>query len=157
MPETAIIIEIGLVVTCDAHRRTGPMALLVRNGRIAEIVSRSETLRARYPAAEIIDASSRVVVPGFVDAHYHGESFVLRHWTTTVPYGDWPRHPKTKKILSHVHREISSERLGIFYRLAYFAALRAGITFINEYGINNLDLPFLAALEGFRRTDLQGM
>jgi 5-methylthioadenosine/S-adenosylhomocysteine deaminase len=157
MSEPAIIIENGVVVTCDAHRSAGPMALLVRNGRIGEIAQRGETLRARYPFAEVIDASSRVIVPGFVDAHFHGESFVLRHWTTGVPYGDWTRHPKTKQILSHVQRELSAERLGIFYRLAYFAALRAGITFINEYGINNLDLPFQAALEGFRRSDVQGM
>ncbi len=157
MSESALIIENGFVVTLDAHRRAGPMAILVRNGRVAELAPRSEVLRARYPFAESIDASSRIIVPGFVDAHYHGESFILRHWTPHVPYGDWWRHPKTKLLLSHVHRELSAERLATFYRLAYFAALRVGITYINEYGINNLDLPFVAALEGFRRTDVQGM
>lgn len=157
MPESLKIIENGLVVTCDAHRRVGPMALLVRNDRIAEIAPHAESFRVRYPVAEVLDASGRVVVPGFIDAHYHGESFILRHWTTSVPCGDWMHHPKTREILSHVHRELSAERLGIFYRLAYFAALRAGITFVNEFGINNLDLPFLAAVDGFRRTDLHGM
>jgi cytosine/adenosine deaminase-related metal-dependent hydrolase len=157
MPESVKIIENGLVVTCDDHRRVGLLALLIRNDRIAEISSQPEPLKARYPSAEVIDASSRVVLPGFVDAHYHGESFVLRHWTTSVPYGNWLRHPITKPILSHVHREISTDRLAVFYRLAYFAALRAGVTFVNEFGINNLDLPFLASVEGFRRTDLNGM
>lgn len=157
MPESVKIIENGLFVTCDAHHRVGPMALLIRNDRIAEIAPHAESFRIRHPAAEVFDASARVVVPGFVDAHYHGESFILRHWTTSVPCGEWIHHPKTRDVLAHVHRELSAERLGIFYRLAYFAALRAGITFINEYGINNLDLPFLAAVEGFRRTDLQGI
>lgn len=157
MPDSALIIENGLVVTCDPHRRAGPMALLIRGGRIAEIASRADSLRTRYPFAETLNAAAKVIVPGFVDAHYHGESFVLRHWTTDVPYGEWLRHPKTKHVLSHVHGELSTDRLAVFYRLAYFAALRAGITFINEFGINNLDLPFLAALEGFRRSDLQGM
>jgi len=157
MPESVKIIENGMVVTCDARHRVGPMALLIRGDRIAEIAPHAESFRVRYPAAEVFDASARVVVPGFVDAHYHGESFILRHWTTSIPCGEWIHHPKTRVILSHVHRELSAERLGIFYRLAYFAALRAGITFINEFGINNLDLPFLAAVEGFRRTDLQGM
>jgi len=46
-------------------------ALLVLDGRIAEVGSYND-LRARFPAGiEVVDAGGRVVMPGFVDAHTH--------------------------------------------------------------------------------------
>lgn len=45
-------------------------AVLVQNGRIAALGS-SADLRAAYPGEEQLDASGRVVMPGFVDAHAH--------------------------------------------------------------------------------------
>lgn len=45
-------------------------AVLVRQGVIAE-VGPSAALRAAYPREPALDASGRVVMPGFVDAHTH--------------------------------------------------------------------------------------
>ncbi len=48
---------------------TGPMetSLVVRDGRIVELVSSHE----EPPAAEILDAKGRVVLPGLIDPHIH--------------------------------------------------------------------------------------
>lgn len=48
---------------------TGPMeaGLVVRDGRIVELVSSHE----EPPAAEILDAKGRVVLPGLIDPHIH--------------------------------------------------------------------------------------
>ena len=46
-------------------------AMLVRNGRIAAVGTRSEIERLVSPDTEIVDARGGVVMPGFVDAHTH--------------------------------------------------------------------------------------
>lgn len=45
-------------------------AVLLREGRVAAVGNSSE-LRAAHPDEEQIDASGRVLMPGFVDAHSH--------------------------------------------------------------------------------------
>jgi len=45
-------------------------AVLVRDGRIAAL-GPSQELRAAYPAEPALDASGKVVMPGFVDPHTH--------------------------------------------------------------------------------------
>src|SRR5947209_1010743 len=46
-------------------------AMLVEDGRIVRTGSSDEIARALPADAKIIDASGRVVLPGFVDAHTH--------------------------------------------------------------------------------------
>ena len=52
-------------------RRAFASDVLIEDGRIAEI---APSIAARD--AEIIDASGRVVTPGFIDIHCHGRSGV---------------------------------------------------------------------------------
>lgn len=46
-------------------------AMLVRDGRIAAVGTRAEMEQAASPAAGVVDAGGRIVLPGFVDAHTH--------------------------------------------------------------------------------------
>jgi len=46
-------------------------AMLVRDGRIERVGSRSEIERAASGDVEVVDAGGRIVMPGFVDAHTH--------------------------------------------------------------------------------------
>lgn len=46
-------------------------AMLVSDGRIAQVGTRSEIEPLIDAACEVVDASRRVVLPGFVDAHAH--------------------------------------------------------------------------------------
>ena len=71
MNDSLKIIANGYVLTGDAGRRAGLIALLVRNGRIIEFASNGERLLTRYPQAEFVDASGHAVLPGFVDPHTH--------------------------------------------------------------------------------------
>lgn len=48
--------------------RDGSVA--IRNGRLVA-VGKTEKIRARFESSEIIDASKKVVMPGFVDPHTH--------------------------------------------------------------------------------------
>lgn len=69
------------VVTCasDVPKRGAAMqdvgiisqgAVVVKDGRILAI-GPTESMRERYSAAQIIDASGKVICPGFVDPHTH--------------------------------------------------------------------------------------
>ncbi|GJQ21314.1 MAG: 5-methylthioadenosine/S-adenosylhomocysteine deaminase [Bacteroidia bacterium] len=150
------IIENGFVVTCDGADRAGVMAILVKGDRIAELNPVAAGLRARYPNAEVIDASDKIILPGFVDAHYHGESFALRMWTDRIPLARWNRVAEIRLAFSYLQRTASKEELIPMYRAAYFSALKAGVTTISEFGFDHLDVPFAAAREALRRSDLRG-
>lgn len=156
MSESVKIIENGLVITCDFQGHVGAFAVLVKDDRVAEVNPNAAGLKARYPQAEVIDASEKVIFPGFIDAHYHGESFVLRNWTGGLPVSKWHKYPAVRKALSFVHREATKDELAPMYRTAYFSALKSGITTISEFGFGNLDVPFLAACEAMKRSDLKG-
>ncbi len=157
MADSVKIIQNGYVITCDPYRTMGRSAVLIRNDRIAEFAKTDEGFRARFPGADIIDASDKILFPGFVDAHFHGESFLLRRWTRSVPYTKWSRDASVRRILSYVYREASKDELATMYRPAYFAALKSGITCLSEFGFDNLDLPLVAASEAMKRSDLRGV
>ncbi|MEX0602431.1 MAG: amidohydrolase family protein [Bacteroidota bacterium] len=156
MAHTPTIIENGFVVTCDENRTAGRFALLSKDERIADMAPRADMLKARAPEAEVIDASEKVILPGFVDPHVHGESFLLREWTASVPMVKWQRDPAIRRVLAHVYHSATREDLLVMYRASYFSALKSGVTCLAEFGFDNLDVPLLAAAEAFKRTDLKG-
>jgi 5-methylthioadenosine/S-adenosylhomocysteine deaminase len=156
MTETVKIIENGFVITCDAQRRIGNYTILTKADRIAEISSRGEMLKSLYPAAEVIDASGALVLPGFIDAHVHGESFLLRHFTSNKPLSQWMRDKKIRSAFDFVYKKASPQDLSVIYRLAYFNALRSGVTMVGEFGFDNLDEPLQTAFEAMKRADLRG-
>ena len=156
MSESVKIIENGLVITCDGQGHVGTFAILVKDDRIAEVNPNAAGLKIRYPQAEVIDASEKIIFPGFIDAHYHGESFVLRNWTAGVQASKWHKYPAVRKALAFVYKEASKDELAPLYRTAYFSALKSGITTMSEFGFDNEDGPFLAACEAMKRSDLKG-
>ena len=156
MAESVKIIENGIVVTSDAQRRVGKYAILLKDERIAELNLRADGFKVRFPNAEVIDASEKVLFPGFVDPHYHGESFLLRNWTSGVLFSRWGRENSVRKAFARVYRDATKDDLAALYRAAYFSALKSGVTFLCEFGFDNLDHPFSAAREAMKRADLRG-
>jgi len=57
----------------DGHRYAGPGAVVVRDGRIAEVVTGAhlDDLHDRLHGAREVDLQGGLVAPGFVDAHVH--------------------------------------------------------------------------------------
>ncbi|MBI4417503.1 MAG: amidohydrolase family protein [Ignavibacteriales bacterium] len=150
------IIENGFVVTCDSADHAGYFAILVKGDRIVELNAGSAGLRARYPNAEIVDAAEKAIFPGFVDAHYHGESFALRTWTAGMVMSRWQKQPDIRGVFSYMYRDASKDELVPMYRAAYFTALKAGVTTLSEFGFDHLDIPLAAAREALKRSDLKG-
>jgi predicted amidohydrolase YtcJ len=82
MNDSIKIIENGFVLTGDKQNRAGKLTIIIQNGRITEIGRRADALKATYPNAEVIDSAGKIILPGFVDAHHTGESFILRYLTS---------------------------------------------------------------------------
>jgi cytosine/adenosine deaminase-related metal-dependent hydrolase len=84
------------VVTVDEILGTLPRAdVLVRDGRIAGV---GPDLAAAD--AEVIDASDMIVMPGFVDTHYHMWSALGRNFTADGGFGYFPAKNATSKLYS---------------------------------------------------------
>ena len=156
MSDSIKIVENGFVFTADAQQRSDVFTILIRNDRISEISTRGEALKAMYPNAEVIDAAGKAIFPGFVDPHYHGESFILRPLTNRVPFSKWSKDPELTKAFAFVREHCSVEQLTTVYRLGFRAALKAGVTTLAEAGMDTLDRTFGAAIEAFSQSDLRG-
>jgi 5-methylthioadenosine/S-adenosylhomocysteine deaminase len=156
MSDSIKIIQDAIVVPCNEQNKVTRADLLIKDDRIAEIGNRAEVLKSVYPSAEVIDATGKVLLPGFVDAHVHGVSSVLRHFTRRVVSADWKKESTIRNVLDFVHTRASKEHLIPLFRAAYFGALKSGVTTLAEYSFDNLDASFRASLEAMKRSDLRG-
>src|SRR3979411_1084840 len=94
LPRGTYLIKNGAVVTVDEARGTLPRAdVLVRDGRIAGI---GPDLAATD--AEVIDATDMIVMPGFIDTHYHMWSALGRNFTADNGFGYFPAKNATSKL-----------------------------------------------------------
>jgi cytosine/adenosine deaminase-related metal-dependent hydrolase len=73
-------------------------AVTVANGRVLAVGRRSDEMKLRGPATQLVDLEGRTLVPGFVDAHGHiviGGLQALSadlgpwHWSLTKGRGAW--------------------------------------------------------------------
>src|SRR5437764_7200948 len=95
---TRLLIRNGLVVDTEpVARPTGHTDVLISDGRIAEV----GTGLAAPEGAEVIDATGRIVLPGFVDTHRHtwqsalraaGSDMTLAGYVDLVLAGHAPRY-----------------------------------------------------------------
>jgi 5-methylthioadenosine/S-adenosylhomocysteine deaminase len=150
------IIENGLVFTGDKKNHAGRFAILVRNDRIADIGKPAQVLKSLYPNAEVIDATGKILLPGFVDAHHTGDSFILRYLTTGSPMSQWNKNPAISNIFNYLQKEATYEEFLSLYRLSYYAAIKSGITTLAEYGVDTPEQSFAAAVEVMRQANLKG-
>ena len=156
MNDSIKIIENGFVFTGDNQNRAGRLTIIMKNGRIVEIGRRAEALKALYSNAEVIDAAGKVVLPGFVDAHHTGESFILRYLTYGQPMSRWNKNPTISRVYDYLHTQASFKEFLTLYRLSYYAALKSGVTTLAEYGIDTPEHSFAASLEALHQTNLKG-
>jgi 5-methylthioadenosine/S-adenosylhomocysteine deaminase len=90
------LIKNGAVITVDPTLGTLPRAdVLVREGRIERI---GPDLAA--PGAEPIDAADMIVMPGFVDTHYHMWSALGRNFIGDGGFGYFPAKNATSTLYS---------------------------------------------------------
>lgn len=83
------------------------------------------------PAAEVVDGTDSLVIPGLVDAHAHMRLTLLRGGAQDVPEIEW-----MNDALAPLARHLGSEDEILGARLGAIEAIRAGATTICEYAGN---------------------
>jgi 5-methylthioadenosine/S-adenosylhomocysteine deaminase len=157
MNESTKIIENGFVFTGDKQHHAGRLTLLIQKGRIVDIGKPVQVLKALHPTAEVINAADKVLLPGFVDAHHAGESFILRYITSGQPMSRWNKNSTISLAIDYLRKEATYEEFLNLYRMSYYAALKSGITTVAEYGFDTPEHSFSATLEAMRQANVRGV
>jgi 5-methylthioadenosine/S-adenosylhomocysteine deaminase len=145
-----LLIHGALVITMDAQRR------ILRDADVAieaeRIVQVGKDLAARYPEAELLDASHRVVTPGLVDAHVHLSEHIVRGLVPDdVPDADW-----LPKWLLPAYAALTEEEEQAATTLACIEMLRTGTTTFCEAGTVMHPEPVAETLHGIGMRGILG-
>jgi 5-methylthioadenosine/S-adenosylhomocysteine deaminase len=132
MEENVLIIADGLVATCDPENRAGQLTIVIRAGTILEIGDDSAAILSRYQGAAVINAAGMLVVPGFVNAHAHSVSLLLREVTSDLPFSGWKSHSQFRESLTKLLAPSSANDVATLARAAAAAHMKSGTTALAE-------------------------
>jgi 5-methylthioadenosine/S-adenosylhomocysteine deaminase len=119
------VVRGGYVVTMDAALGDIPRGdVHVRSGAIVEVGPGLDR-----PGVDIIDATDRVVMPGFVDTHFHLWNSLLRG---VVGDGERAYFPVKNRLAPH----FTPEDTYVSAMLALAEAVNGGITTVNDWDHN---------------------
>ncbi len=120
----ALVITGGTVVTIDPARRVLAPGAIAIQGRDIVAVDRPAVIAERYQAAETIDASGDVVLPGLVNTHTHAPMVLYRGLADDLALMDWLQH----YIFPAEARTVSPEFVRVGTRLAALEMIESGTT-----------------------------
>jgi cytosine/adenosine deaminase-related metal-dependent hydrolase len=98
--------------------------LLIGSGRIERIAPGI----AAPDGVEIIDAAGKLVVPGFVNAHYHSHDVMMKGMFEEMPFDVWAIHTNTASYGTRSHKEVRLRTL-----IGAAEMLRNGITTVQDF------------------------
>lgn len=123
----ATLIKGGLVL--DATRGDdGPLEadVLIEGTRIAAVLPRAAP-RAAIVDVDVLDATDRLVIPGFFNAHYHSHDVFLKGYFEPTPLELW-----VLNALPRSYPPRSPEEIRLRTLLGAVECVRAGITTIQD-------------------------
>lgn len=157
MQKIDILIENGLVIDFEDNSEIPePKSIAIQNGKILEIGFPNE-LKKKYDAIQTLNASSKIVMSGFINAHTHVAMSYFKGLADDLPLMDWlTKHiwPAENKFLSedfvrdatlHGCAEMIKNGITIFNDMYFFgdqaaqSAQKAGIRAVLGEGV--LDAP----------------
>ena len=120
----SLIVAGGTVVTVDgADRILSPGALAI-DGRDIVAVDSPEAVATRFTAAETIDASGRVVIPGLINTHTHAPMVLYRGLADDLALMEWLQ----KYIFPAEAKTVSPAFVRAGTRLATLEMIQSGTT-----------------------------
>ncbi|HHI88300.1 MAG TPA: hypothetical protein ENK03_05180, partial [Candidatus Cloacimonetes bacterium] len=146
MQHTDIIIKNGYIVTINPEMdiiENG--ALAIDKGEILEIGT-TEEIEKNYTSDKVIDASSKIVMPGFINGHSHIAMTYLRGYADDLLLHSWLQDniwPAEAKFV----------KAQFVYNAAYHACaelIKNGITMINDMYFYSKETARAAAKAGMR-------
>ncbi|MGH7267897.1 MAG: amidohydrolase family protein, partial [Candidatus Rokuibacteriota bacterium] len=123
-----LLIRGGQLITLDSTRRIVAADLAVVGDRIAGVGPAATLIAEHGPPADVLDATDRFVVPGFVNAHTHLFQAAFRGLGDGLSITEWQRrvtHP------AYVH--LSAEDAYWFTLVGCVENLRSGVTTVVNF------------------------
>ncbi|MBM2845071.1 MAG: Amidohydro-rel protein [Bacteroidetes bacterium] len=151
------IIANAHVITCDPNNRAGRYNLLIRDNRIVEISDKLDLFTSLYPYATVIDASNKLIIPGFVNAHFHSESVLLRARTDDLHCSLWKTDLRTQECIKALIDSLNHDDVRNVYLMSYFSHLKSGTTCVGEFGLPFGDVNFNQMLLAMERTEVKNV
>ena len=127
------IVANAFVLTCDRDNRGGRYNLLIRDGRIAEISDSLDLFTSLHPYATVVDAKNKLITPGFVNAHFHSDSILLRDRTEGMHFGLWEQDIRFRECSRKLLEASSYDDLRTLYLASFFSHLKSGTTCVGEF------------------------
>jgi 5-methylthioadenosine/S-adenosylhomocysteine deaminase len=120
----ALIVTADAVVTMDAGRRVLQPGAVAIEGRDIVGVGRLEEIRAQFEAAETIDGSGGVVLPGLINTHTHAPMVLFRGLADDMALMDWLQ----RYIFPAEAKSVTPEFVRAGTRLAALEMIQSGTT-----------------------------
>lgn len=149
------IIANACVITCDPQNRGGRYSLLICNDRIVEVSDRLELFTSLHPDANIIDASKKLIIPGFVNAHFHSESILLSARTDNLHCSLWKTDLRIQECIKGLLDSLNKDDMRNLYLMAYFRHLKSGTTCVGEFSLPFAEKEFVHILHCIERTEVK--
>ena len=122
-----LLINHATVITVDPDRRVlGDCSIVIANDKITALAPSHELENLYRDATTVIDATGKVVLPGFVSAHNHVGYAVFRGRAEDVGYA--PTH----RLYLPMSGVITNSEREVIGALAVTELLRGGVTTILE-------------------------
>ncbi len=120
----SLIITNGIVITVDGSRRILNPGAVAINGTDIVAVDTPAVIASRYRAAQIIDATGKVVMPGLINTHTHAAMVMFRGLGNDLALMDWLQ----KYIFPAEAKTVSPEFVRVGTRLALLEMIESGTT-----------------------------
>ena len=120
----SLVITNGIVVTVDGSRRILNPGAIAINGNTIVAIDTPANIAARYKAADTIDATGKVVMPGLINTHTHAAMVMYRGLGNDLALMDWLQ----KYIFPAEAKTVSPEFVRIGTRLAALEMIQSGTT-----------------------------
>jgi 5-methylthioadenosine/S-adenosylhomocysteine deaminase len=124
-----LIIRGGLVLDAHApHEKPIALDILIVDDKIAELVPAGGAFATPIdPSVETLDARDRLIVPGFVNAHYHSYDVLAKGLLEDMPFDVWALHSQPAYFGRRSKAELRMRVL-----LGAIECLRNGITTVQD-------------------------
>jgi 5-methylthioadenosine/S-adenosylhomocysteine deaminase len=120
----ALLVRGGRVLDPDGELHQPPVAdVFVTDGRIAALGREATAAAAERPDLRVVDAADMLVVPGFVNAHYHSHDVLLRGLFEQMPLEVWGLFSFPQNYPRRSDAEVRARTL-----LGAVECLRSGVT-----------------------------
>ena len=120
----SLVIANGIVVTVDGSRRILNPGSVAINGANIVAIDTPANIAARFKAADTIDATGKVVMPGLINTHTHAAMVMYRGLGNDLALMDWLQ----KYIFPAEAKTVSPEFVRVGTRLAALEMIQSGTT-----------------------------